>query len=323
MRASPRLAAILVPTAAWLVACTSSPAPRDDKAIVAEGGGKSDDGRDLCAEHGWYGDDECDTFCPAPDPDCGPATDGAYWAAACRFGEDWIDMASWLARPMALVTADASPDAMTRAQLLAGFEVGELDEVFAATDDGQVERWELGPEGAAPTTLLYRYWAGDTEVGFVVPVGGDDVLGRLEDGSFDTDCALTLEVPEGGDAPAHPWDLSCMFDDDGVSMQDLLVESEVTLSPGGNLTATEQRQILAAMPEVTTLAEAFEATDDGELLTRRMTDPATRVVYRLFAWYAGDTRVGFIAPNDGPRATTIVGTVEDGQLYGCALAFRP
>jgi len=324
MKMSPRLVCALVTVAPGVAACTSSPTPQDDdKSAIAEGGGKSDDGRDLCAERGWYGDDECDTFCPAPDPDCGPTTDGAYWAAACRFGDDWVDMASWRARPMSLVTADASPDATTRAQLLAGFEVAELDEVFDATDDAQVERWELGPEGAAPTALLYRYWAGDTEVGFVVAAGDDAVLGRLEDGTFTTDCALTLEVPEAGDAPRHPWDFSCWLDGDGVSMQGLLVESEVTLSPGGNLTATEKRQILAGMSDVTTLSEAFDATDDGELLTRRMTDPETRAVYRLFAWYAGDTRVGFIVPNDGARATTVLGTIEDGQLYGCGLAFRP
>ncbi len=28
-------------------------------------------GGDVCAENGWYGDFECDTFCPLPDPDCG------------------------------------------------------------------------------------------------------------------------------------------------------------------------------------------------------------------------------------------------------------
>lgn len=317
----------IVPTLALAFAgvgaCTSATAPRDDKAAVAEQGGKSDDGRDMCAERGWYGDDECDTFCPAPDPDCGPTTDGAYWAAACRFGDDWVDMAGWQQRPMALVTPDASPDAVTRAQLLTGFDVAELEEAFDATDDGQVERWELGPEGGAPTAVLYRYWAGDTEVGFVFATGGEVVLGRLEDGSFDTDCALTLEVPDSGAAPRHPWDLSCALDADGVSMQDLLIESEVTLSASGHLTATEKRQILAGMPDVSTIADAFAATDDDEILTRRMTDPATRAIYRLFAWYAGDTRVGFIAANDGPKAATVLGTVEDGQLYGCTLAFRP
>jgi hypothetical protein len=50
-------------------------------------GGKSD-GVDLCAYYGWYGDDECDTFCVLPDPDCGGdacATVGCpeIWSPVC------------------------------------------------------------------------------------------------------------------------------------------------------------------------------------------------------------------------------------------------
>ena len=36
---------------------------------VRSGGQQSD----QCAENGWYGDGECDLFCPRPDPDCGAA----------------------------------------------------------------------------------------------------------------------------------------------------------------------------------------------------------------------------------------------------------
>ncbi len=36
-------------------------------------GGKADDGEDFCELFGWYGDGECDDFCPAHDPDCSPA----------------------------------------------------------------------------------------------------------------------------------------------------------------------------------------------------------------------------------------------------------
>src|SRR5262245_66108159 len=34
-------------------------------------GGKGDDGGDACADNGWYGDGQCDDFCPEPDTeDC-------------------------------------------------------------------------------------------------------------------------------------------------------------------------------------------------------------------------------------------------------------
>lgn len=37
--------------------------------------GKADNGEDFCADNNWYGDGECDTFCPQPDPDCDDTTE--------------------------------------------------------------------------------------------------------------------------------------------------------------------------------------------------------------------------------------------------------
>jgi len=45
------------------------PEPGMSKEQAARMGGKAD-GWDYCAWFGWYGDGECDTFCPEPDPDC-------------------------------------------------------------------------------------------------------------------------------------------------------------------------------------------------------------------------------------------------------------
>lgn len=39
-----------------------------------EGDGEPD--VDVCAEEGWYGDEECDRFCDNPDPDCGEVPEG-------------------------------------------------------------------------------------------------------------------------------------------------------------------------------------------------------------------------------------------------------
>jgi hypothetical protein len=37
--------------------------------------GKADGAGDVCDRYGWYDDDECDDFCPRPDPDCGGCPD--------------------------------------------------------------------------------------------------------------------------------------------------------------------------------------------------------------------------------------------------------
>lgn len=34
------------------------------------GSGSGTGSSDVCARNGWYGDGECDSFCPSPDPDC-------------------------------------------------------------------------------------------------------------------------------------------------------------------------------------------------------------------------------------------------------------
>mgnify|MGYP000735949683 CR=1 FL=1 len=43
-----------------------------DKAQARQRQGKADNGEDYCQRYGWYGDAECDDFCPRPDPDCAP-----------------------------------------------------------------------------------------------------------------------------------------------------------------------------------------------------------------------------------------------------------
>ena len=66
----------LVLTVALLAhgACaTTSSSPTADKDQYRDGNGKTDDGTDVCAVFGWYGDGECDAFCAQRDSDC--ATD--------------------------------------------------------------------------------------------------------------------------------------------------------------------------------------------------------------------------------------------------------
>ena len=68
----------------------NGPAPlTKDEARALAAGGKAD-GVDLCADTGWYGDGECDTFCGQPDPDCTCAAAGGecvgVYPGACANG---------------------------------------------------------------------------------------------------------------------------------------------------------------------------------------------------------------------------------------------
>ncbi len=65
------LPVLLLGAASLLAACSSNPSSGGfTKEEAQELGGVDADGNDICALEGWYADDECDTFCVEPDPDC-------------------------------------------------------------------------------------------------------------------------------------------------------------------------------------------------------------------------------------------------------------
>jgi hypothetical protein len=51
--------------------------------------GKADWTTDHCAENGWYGDDNCDDFCPLRDPDCPNST--CQTDEGCQYGSTWCE----------------------------------------------------------------------------------------------------------------------------------------------------------------------------------------------------------------------------------------
>ena len=66
----------------------------DDPAVTKDqargSGGKGDNGVDWCERFGWYGDGECDDFCPEPDvEDCGEQTQGCggFAGLTCPAGQ--------------------------------------------------------------------------------------------------------------------------------------------------------------------------------------------------------------------------------------------
>ena len=77
-----------------LAGCDATPAPLDtdkprDGSADAYGRLCRDQGLpddcDICAVRSWYGDGECDDFCPEPDPDCEDvcALEGWYGDGVC------------------------------------------------------------------------------------------------------------------------------------------------------------------------------------------------------------------------------------------------
>jgi hypothetical protein len=94
---------LLVCIALALPACVASEPPTKAEARLT--GGRDHDGADLCARHAWYGDGECDAFCPEPDPDCAECPDPTapgvryastvpgsceVWFGMCAEGEEYI-----------------------------------------------------------------------------------------------------------------------------------------------------------------------------------------------------------------------------------------
>lgn len=76
------LAALVV-----LPACgDDEPKTELSKAEASQLNGTSPSGEDLCDLRDWYGDGECDAFCPLPDVDCG-ATSACQSDADCVVGE--------------------------------------------------------------------------------------------------------------------------------------------------------------------------------------------------------------------------------------------
>lgn len=70
------LSVLLVTT---ISACSADSGPTKSttsKTQAAAQGGVTSSGDDLCDVYDWYGDGECDGFCPLPDVDCGCSADG-------------------------------------------------------------------------------------------------------------------------------------------------------------------------------------------------------------------------------------------------------
>jgi len=287
-----------------------------DKAEARGLQGKADNGEDYCETYGWYGDGECDDFCPRADPDCTPEPEPE--PSTCLFGEAVWELEERqdlrLGRDEALdqgTSEQVSP--LRRAQVLIGMQRHEerpveLAEAIESTDDREIlMRTVASARGRG--FVLYRFYQGDTQCGFIFE-DGEALQAYVGDGDL-YDCAPQV-------------DGACLL---GESLWELEDREDLTLGAEESLTAdtlvalseVRRQQILLGMErhegEAVTLEAAIESTDDREILVRTITEVASGRVFVLYRFYQGDTQCGFIYA-DGEALQAYVG---DGDLYDCAV----
>ncbi|MCA9613613.1 MAG: proprotein convertase P-domain-containing protein [Myxococcales bacterium] len=147
-------------------------------------------------------------------------------------------------------------------------------------------------------------------------------------------CARSLDELSREELPtcfselwSHHLDTSCVF---GATYREvfrsgaIVVLSRDVLRVGATLTPVETAQVIAAVDvsswDPTTLAEAFEAVDGGEINRTELWDASNRRGFVAYEYGAGDNSYGAIFEH----GTTIVAArIQDGDLYGCETTWGP
>lgn len=141
-------------------------------------------------------------------------------------------------------------------------------------------------------------------------------------------CANTLEQLSLGILPgcAHEvlnrtLDAMCVFGDryrDVFSSGALIVLEREVLTSASTLGSLETSQVIAAVgvsaADPTSLAEAFDAVDGGEVNRTELWDASNRLAFVAYEYGAGDNSYGAIFAWD---STDIATSIQDGDLYGC------
>jgi hypothetical protein len=148
-------------------------------------------------------------------------------------------------------------------------------------------------------------------------------------------CALSLEELSGSYLPGclnEAWnrelDEQCVFGDryrDLFAPGALVIMGERELTAASTLDANEERQVLASMRssshgDVSTLAEAFAAVDDGVIHQTELWDASNRRAFTAYEYGAGDNSFGAIFDFG---VTRVAATINDGDLYDCTTTWGP
>jgi hypothetical protein len=187
-----------------------------------------------------------------------------------------------------------------------GDQVTTLDEAFANVDGGEINQFSVYDSLAGRSFLAFEYGAGDSSYGALFERDQPARVAEIGDGEIRECTALARSCILG--RTYH----------EAAYMPDMSVVSTRTITQANQVNvAFLKDQILAAVNEssyeVTTLAEAFAAVDQGELILRRYRHADGRELVSV-EYGAGDNSYGaFFAAN----SATVVASIHDGDLYGC------
>jgi hypothetical protein len=237
-------------------------------------------------------------------------------AAGCVFGETFRDLES---QPALVVSH--------RTRLTAASPISELDgrrivlavqqsshtdvttvaEAFARVDQGEINRVAIYEPAAARTFVAFEYGAGDNSYGAYFDGRSDALVARIHDGDV-LDCTPVAET--------------CLL---GQTFHDLRTDpafsavSSRTVTSPSHVVGVEAEQLVIAVhevrPEVTTVAEALDVVQDGEVNVEGFYHAATDRELVAFEYGAGDNSYGAVFFKD---SLTLAAAINDGDFYGCA-----
>jgi len=187
-----------------------------------------------------------------------------------------------------------------------GDEVTSIEEAFAAVDQGEINRFGVYDSLAGRSFVALEYGAGDSSYGAFFEGEAPVRVAEIGDGEI----RACTAVPR-----------TCIL---GRTYREAEHMPELTLVSRRSITKPTQvnrpfleEQILVAVNqssyEASTLAEAFAAVDQGELIhsVYRHTDGRELVAIE---YGAGDNSYGAFFAAD---STTMVASIGDGDLYDC------
>ena len=316
--------------------------------------GQDGDGGDAEGQDGAGGDAEGQD---GGEPDGGVQEGEPYFFTQCRFGDRWIDLHRIAVSGETPVSAEAPPSDDQARLILAGLKhewgdeesPADMDEAYDATDDKEFlisELTEVGDaqeeEGNTPSDdgasgreegegggewVAIRYYAGDTEAGFIFEPDGEEPVISIGDGEiwgcisgFESNSKHDeLEDVDGAPDRSH-WITWASLNDSLVDLHAVEITDPRTLTSAADATDIEGQQLMAGVPASDSVEQAFDNSDDGEFLLHTLTDPESGDEFTLFRYWAGDNPVGFACPAGEADVRLEIG---DGEIADVSVRFEP
>jgi hypothetical protein len=236
----------------------------------------------------------------------------------CLFGDSFYDLrqlpyGATTTYALGELTAGSPLSAAEEAQIIAAVQVSALgenvttiEEAFAAVDEGEIQRFGVYDSLAGRSFVAFEYGAGDSSYGAFFEGESPARVAEIGDGEI-REC---IAVPR-----------TCILGRtyrEAEHMPDLALVSRRTITKPSQVNRPFlKEQILIAVAqsshEASTLAEVFSAVDEGELVYSMYRHADGRELVAI-EYGAGDNSYGAFFAAGG---TTMVASIQDGDLYGC------